>query len=153
MQIRKAQIADMPAVRELMREYASSLNFELCFQGFDEELGLLPGVYAEPEGAILVLEVGAAIEGVVALKPIGDNRCEMKRLFLRESARGKGWGRELVNAIIAEAIARGYSCMCLDTVSTMAAARKVYTGAGFIPTEPYCYNPLPTAEFMELQLR
>ncbi len=39
---------DIAAVRTLFTEYAEFMGFELCFDGFDEELATLPGEYAPP---------------------------------------------------------------------------------------------------------
>jgi hypothetical protein len=40
-------------VKELFIEYAQSLGVDLSFQGFEEELDILPGKYAEPQGCIM----------------------------------------------------------------------------------------------------
>ena len=45
---------DFDKARQLFLEYADSLGFSLCFQGFEEELENLPGKYAAPEGCILL---------------------------------------------------------------------------------------------------
>jgi GNAT superfamily N-acetyltransferase len=84
--------------RELFLEYAQSLGFSLCFQGFDQELAGLPGDYAPPVGRLLLLMVANDAAGCVALHKIDGSICEMKRLYVRPQFRGKGLGKLLAVA-------------------------------------------------------
>jgi hypothetical protein len=62
---------DIMMVRSLFQEYADSLNFELDFQDFREELEALPGKYAPPLGSILVAKENGETVGCVAVRPLG----------------------------------------------------------------------------------
>jgi ribosomal protein S18 acetylase RimI-like enzyme len=63
-----------------------------------------------------------------------------------------GIGRALAIAVIEQARKIGYTRMRLDTVASMKAARALYKSLGFKEIEPYRYNPLEGATFMELKL-
>jgi GNAT superfamily N-acetyltransferase len=145
-----AQIAH---ARELFLEYAQSLGFSLCFQSFDKELAELPGDYAPPDGRLFLAEFEGQLAGCVALHKLDGNICEMKRLYLRAQFRGKGLGRALAEAIIAEARAIGYQRMRLDTVEpVMRDAVAMYRRLGFKEIAPYRTNPIEGAMYMELEL-
>jgi putative acetyltransferase len=139
--------------RELFLDYAKSLGFSLCFQNFEEELAGLPGHYAPPEGRLLLAESEGALVGCAALRPLEAGTCEMKRLFLRPSCRGKGFGRVLAERLISEARNIGYRRMRLDTVEpVMKDAVAMYRRLGFREIAPYCKNPMAGALYMELEL-
>jgi putative acetyltransferase len=140
-------------VRQLFLAYAHSLGFSLCFQDFDRELSTLPGAYEPPSGRLLLAEHSGTAAGCVALRPLNDGICEMKRLYVCPQYRGKGIGNLLVEGIIAEARAIGYQRMRLDTVaSSMQTAIALYRRIGFREIPPYCHNPMPEALYMELML-
>jgi GNAT superfamily N-acetyltransferase len=150
---RAARIAvatDAELVRTLFREYADSLGVDLSFQSFGEELAALPAGY----DAVLVAWLEDEPAGCVGIRPLGPHGvCEMKRLFVRPSARGAGVGRMLAIASIEHAHALGYERMRLDNwPPKMAAAYELYRSLGFVEIEPYNDNPLPGAVFMELRL-
>jgi ribosomal protein S18 acetylase RimI-like enzyme len=144
---------DIAIIRELFLEYASSLGFSLCFQGFDQELERLPGEYSPPDGRLFIAEYNGKVAGCIALKRLGLDICEMKRLYLRNDFRGLGLGRILAEKLIAEARAIGYRKMALDTIEDkMKSAVALYRSLGFNPCAPYYHNPIPGALYMELEL-
>jgi len=145
-------VAESDDVRALLREYAASLAFELDFQDFDRELAELPGAYAPPRGALLVARAGDHLAGCVALRPLVDGVCEMKRLFVQPQARGLGLGRRLATAVVAEARRLGYARMRLDTTPGMESAQALYAELGFVEIAPYTHNPVPSTRFLELEL-
>lgn len=150
--IREALAGDMPLVKELFREYASSLEFDLGFQGFESELEALPGGYSGPKGCILLAEVGGVSAGCIALRPLAPSVCEMKRLYVRPSSQGRGIGRELTLALLRRAGECGYGRIRLDTVPSMRAAISMYESMGFYDIPPYRENPVPGARYMEKAL-
>lgn len=143
---------DLASAARLFREYQAWLGVELCFQDFEAELAALPGAYAPPGGELLLAESAGDFIGCVALRPLENGICEMKRLYVGPDWRGAGLGRSLVRAIIDAARAAGYGRMRLDTLERLRAANLLYRDLGFVPCAPYCHNPLEGAVFMELQL-
>jgi ribosomal protein S18 acetylase RimI-like enzyme len=144
--------AHYQAARELFIRYADSLGFDLEFQGFSRELAELPGDYKAPSGCVLLAEADTGYAGCVALRPLQDNICEMKRLYVLPEFQGRSIGRTLANAVIGEARKKGYQKMRLDTIESMKAAQSLYCSLGFKTIEAYCYNPLENPCFMEMEL-
>jgi putative acetyltransferase len=139
--------------RELFLQYSDSLDFNLSFQHFDEELKNLPGAYAPPSGRLLLAHHQGQAAGCVALRQLDRQICEMKRLYVRSPYRGKGVGRVLVDRIITEARTIGYERMRLDTIeSSMQDAIALYRRRGFREIAPYRSNPIAGALYLELLL-
>ena len=144
--------ACLPVIRELFREYADSIEVDLCFQSFDRELAELPGKYAPPAGRLLLAEVGHQPAGCVALRSLETSTAEMKRLYVRPEFRGQRIGRALATEIIVAARELGYERMRLDTLATMSEAIGLYESLGFQRIPPYYHNPSTLAVFFELKL-
>lgn len=139
-------------VQQLFQEYAESLGVDLCFQNFDAELRSLPGKYGPPDGQLILAFVDDIAVGCAALRRLSDDVGEMKRLYVRQPFQGIGIGKELIRIIINEAIQSGYHYIRLDTLPTMEKAQNLYSSFGFYDIEPYVYNPISGARFMELKL-
>jgi ribosomal protein S18 acetylase RimI-like enzyme len=152
-EIRAAEFpCDLAVVRQLFREYAESLDIDLCFQNFEDELASLPGKYAPPQGRLLLAGEANEVLGCVALRPIDTESCEMKRLYIKPQARGLHLGRSLAERICQEAREAGYRRICLDTLTTMTTAIQLYESLGFKRIGPYVFNPVEGAIFLGLEL-
>jgi putative acetyltransferase len=154
---------DIALARALFVEYAQWLQVDLCFQGFEEELATLPGVYAPPRGRLLLAGTPDSAFGCIALRPLdADSGCgggtlgprsegpvaEVKRLYVESAYRRQGWGQRLAQALLGEARVIGYRELRLDTFDWMTGARALYTSLGFRDSAPYYNNPLAGAVYM-----
>ncbi|EDU48118.1 GNAT family acetyltransferase [Pyrenophora tritici-repentis] len=77
--------------------------------------------------------------------------CELKRLYLTPTSRGLGVSKLLMDVAISHARKLGYKEMLLDTLSSMAPARKLYKGYGFEEISSY-YESVEDAVFYRLVL-
>ena len=152
LKIIEAQGPQIDVVTELFLEYAGTLEFDLSFQGFTEEIASLPGEYSSPMGCILLAIKDDDIAGCIALRPLGGNICEMKRLYVRPKFQGQGIGRALATEILNRAADLGYLTVRLDTVPSMTAALRMYRSMGFYPIQPYRLNPIPGTAYLEKNL-
>lgn len=143
---------DIAEARRLLEQYEASLDVDLRYQGFEEELAGLPGAYAPPRGRLLLAVDGSAPAGCVALRPLGDDVCEMKRLYVSPAARGRRIGRLLAETVIREARLIGYCRMRLDTLPSMKEALALYRALGFEEMAPYYASPVAGTRFLELLL-
>jgi putative acetyltransferase len=131
-------------VRELWMEYWESLGLSAEFQGFRAEVASLPGVYVR----LLVVYLEGEPAGTVALRPLSENACEVKRLYVRPAFRGRGLARQLLEDIMTEARALGYTEIFCDTLPSMTSALVLYKNMGFTETSAYSDKPTPGAIFL-----
>jgi carbonic anhydrase len=126
------------AVQKLFRDYISwavtlgaNPDKVPTFQGVDEEIATLPGIYSPPAGRLLLASYNAQPAGCVALKPHHTATGELKRLYVDPAFRDLGIGRELVATLLDEARKAGYQNMVLDSHISMKAAHRIYHEHGF----------------------
>ncbi len=137
--------ADLDAAGQLIREYVDWLGIDLSFQNFDAEIADLSAKYAPPTGELFLArrEDGQFLGCAGVTSSSRPGACELKRLYVRDAARGTGTGR----ALAAAAVSLGYREMLLDTLSTMSSAIGLSRTLGFETIPPYYDNPVPGAVF------
>ena len=151
-EIRPAGPADIPQVREMLREYLEWIGLDLSFQEVDAELDGLPGDYAPPRGALFVALDGPRHVGMIALRPLEGPVGEMKRLYVRPDARGRGLARQLIDRLCDEAKRLGYAELRLDTLPMMGDAQALYKAYGFVDIAPYYETPIAGTRFMSKKI-
>ena len=140
-------------VKSLIIEYTQSLNRDLSFQSFKQELSDLSLKYGHDQGELLcALNAENEVIGCVAYHKHSDERCEMKRLFVKPDYRKEHAGDALVNAIIEHARLAGFKEMVLDTIEPFKAAIHLYHKYGFYEIEAYYYNPMDDVIYMKKNL-
>jgi N-acetylglutamate synthase-like GNAT family acetyltransferase len=149
---KKPEGDEIPQAKELILEYIKWLNLDLSFQHIDEELEDFPGKYQEPDGAFIIAKENNAVIGCIGIKKLDKTVCEMKRLFVNDKYKGKGIGKKLVELIIADAKAKQYEKMRLDTLDYMKTAISLYQKNGFYEIAPYYHNPDKGVVYLEREL-
>ncbi|MEZ5040346.1 MAG: GNAT family N-acetyltransferase [Saprospiraceae bacterium] len=150
------QIANTPArlekVKFLLWEYARFRNFDAALGDYEAEFNGLPGKYGPPDGSLVLATWEGQAAGCVAFKKLDENYCEMKRLYVSPSFRGKKIGFAMVERLLEEAILCRYQFMRLDSHPWMAVAQGIYQHFGFERIEAYNDNPTPGILFFEKRL-
>src|SRR5258708_23125653 len=151
-----ATVAQVDGACSLIEEYAAqigtSMGVDLGFQNLSAELLKLPDMYGPPSGCLLLGSRDEEWIGCCALRRFTDEVGEMKRLYVKQTARGADLGRSLTERLVAKARALGYRRMVLDTLQGMVAAQTLYRSVGFRETAPYYINPMVGVSYMELDL-
>ena len=109
---------------------------------FPDDLAVLREIFQEYADSL----------GCVAVRPMGEGACEMKRLYVRAQGRGQGLGRRLAEAICVAARVAGYQRIRLDTLATMTTAQDIYLAMGFQPIPAYVFNPIEGVRYLEFEL-
>jgi len=139
---------EMDDVRALMRAFVSwhrhrhqpdidLIDRYFDVEAFEAELAALPGKYVRPRGRLRAAYDVDQTVGCVAMRDLGGDVCEMKRMFVPEFARSRGVGSALVDRIISDARSAGYRTMRLDTSWRQTEAMRLYERKGFSPIAPY----------------
>ncbi len=128
------------------------LGLPLEFQGFEAQLQRLPGEFAAPSGLLLLAFEDTIAAGTIAVRPLREEACEAKRLYVPPRFRGKGLGKRLLSAAIESARLMGYKTLFGDTLPGMHEAVNLYDQFAFERVEAYSDDPTPGAIYLRLVL-
>ena len=147
---------DHPAeVVALFTEYTKMLvETEPAFAGYLEqqnyqhEIRDLPYKYGPPDGVLYLALIDGKPAGCIGLRKLDENRCEMKRLYVRPEYRRHRLGETLVQRILQDARELGYKQMLLDTLPQLDSAIRLYQRYGFVFVPCYNDSPVESTLFM-----
>ncbi len=146
-------------VRMLFTEYTEMLiegdpevKEYLGIQNYDDEIWHLEEKYGGPDGRLYLAYYGEELAGCVGLRKMDEEKCELKRLYVRPVFRGKHVGSALVDQLKSDAREIGYSRMLLDTLTFLAPAIKLYEKLGFYEIPKYNNSPLEISVYMQMDL-
>ncbi|KIU49312.1 GNAT family N-acetyltransferase [Bradyrhizobium sp. UASWS1016] len=108
---------------------------------------------AAPSAVFLVARVDGEALGAIAFRPIAPDHAEMKRMFVRADARGRGLGRRLLEALEDAARSRQITRISLETGIRQPEAIALYRASGYRECPPFgSYAPDPLSLFMTKHL-
>lgn len=157
---------DLHKAAELLRafpkhqreHYTANLDTVLRYfepLAYEQEVSNLHVHYGPPKGCVMLAYHEEQPAGVVCLRPLDAEACEMKRLFVPVPHRRKGIAQALCGSLLKVARDKGYSVMRLDTGFFMTESQALYRKLGFTYTG--AYHPVreelrDQLVFMELRL-
>ena len=134
--------ADDPLVLTLLDEYYAELDRRFS-NGFDADLTSQADIAGTtpPNGVFVVVWLDGDPVGIGALRSEAPGVGEIKRMYLRDAARGHGLGRRLVRELEARAREFGMERVCLDSNEALTNAIAMYRELGYTDIERYNHHP------------
>jgi len=131
--LRPATNADCVKVRALIFAVLDEYGLEPAPKTTDKDLDDLENFYAQGAFDVLVTADGDII-GTVGLAPMGEGKVELRKMYLKPSARGRGYGKRLLSHAIGRAKELGFSRIELQTARVLEEAIGLYAKYGFAPS-------------------
>jgi putative acetyltransferase len=133
MDVRLVTATDVPGVLALVADVLAEFGLEFGKGSpTDDELRELPRSYEAADGAFWVADHGGQLVGTCGVFPIAAGMLELRKMYLRPSARGLGLGARMLDLVVAWSRAHGARWLVLDTVEQMTRAIAFYEAHGFV---------------------
>ncbi|MCK9203818.1 MAG: GNAT family N-acetyltransferase [Bacteroidales bacterium] len=144
--------SDFDSLKELFLEFAISIDFDLSYQGFLQELGGLAEQYNTPSGAAFLLNLHGISVGCIGIRKINPMVAEIKRFYIRSGSVGPKYKKMLMEVAIDWARQLGIKKIRLNTQQSMASASKVCLETGFLEISPKLAAMSNPARMFELPI-
>jgi GNAT superfamily N-acetyltransferase len=118
-------------LRNRYPEMNSEIDNYLEHQKFDDQISQLLIHYNPPKGECLLATHAGSPIGILMLKKLDGEICEMNRMFVRKNARGLGAGRALIADLKRRAREMGFKSMVLSALPRHHEAIALYHSEGF----------------------
>lgn len=143
--------ADTDTSRELQRAFFADIASR--YPGWDpgRSQSADPSELAPPGGAWVVAYIDGRPAGCGGLKALDSETAEIRRIFLDQSARGRGIGRKLLQELEMHALRLGYRRVRLTTGDRQPEALGLFQAAGYLEVPAFNGN-LFTRHWMEKTL-
>jgi GNAT superfamily N-acetyltransferase len=125
---------DSPAVRALVAEVQEEY---VARYGGRDATPVDPREFDPPGGVFLLLEVDGHAVGCGGLRRHDERTAEIKRMYVRATARRRGHARRLLAALEDRARGAGYQRVILETGLRQPEAIELYVAAGYRPISPF----------------
>lgn len=125
---------DGPVGRRLLAGLDADLNARY---GDEETVDTHPDEFCPPDGLFLVLWADGEPQACGGYRRIDARTAEIKRMYVRGQARGRGFARAVLAALEAAAADAGYTQMWLETGLPQPEAMALYESAGYTPVAPF----------------
>ena len=141
--IRAATIDDLPDIKKMVTANLLPFGFKYDSGGSERDLENFDAVYQQPGSKFFVISDGSDILGTVGLVKISDDVVKLRKMYVDNRLRGKGYGLNLLRTAVLEAQLLGYRVIRLETIHLMHRAIRLYTQFGFSailgePDSPRC---------------
>jgi len=131
--LRPARNKDCEKVASLVYSVLAEYNLRPDPQATDADLSDIEHFYFQRGGTFYVLqEKDGSIIGAYGLYPIDQETCELRKMYLHRSYRGKGWGKFLLEHALSQARKLHFKKVTLETASVLKEAINLYKSYGFV---------------------
>tara|TARA_B100000678_G_scaffold188337_1_gene157525 strand:+ start:918 stop:1397 length:480 start_codon:yes stop_codon:yes gene_type:complete len=135
LQIRAVEAADNKELASLLRSILIEMGVPKVGTAYaDTALDCMYETYDVNQAEYFVIEEDGTLLGGAGIAPLAKYEgpvCELQKMYISASLRGKGVGQRLMNTCLEFAKNQGFEQVYIETMPYMEAAQKLYKKTGF----------------------